>query len=77
MGMTKEQLSHITEPFYRTDKSRSRKQGGTGLGLALCKGIAEAHGAALEFSSRQGEGTTAFLNFTTSLQDYDNSITKP
>ena len=77
MGMTKEQLSHITEPFYRTDKSRSRTQGGTGLGLALCKGIAEAHGAALEFASRQGDGTTAFLNFTTSLQEYDNSITKP
>ncbi|MBQ2324902.1 MAG: HAMP domain-containing histidine kinase [Clostridia bacterium] len=77
MGMTEEQLSHITEPFYRTDKSRSRTQGGTGLGLALCKGIAEAHGATLEFSSRQGDGTTAFLNFTTSLQDYDNSITKP
>lgn len=36
-GMTEEQLLHITEPFYRTDKSRSRAEGGAGLGLALCK----------------------------------------
>lgn len=77
IGMTAEQLAHVTEPFYRTDKSRSRAQGGTGLGLALCKRIAESHGASLEFFSRQGEGTTAFVNFTTNLQDYDNSITKP
>lgn len=77
IGMTPEQLAHITEPFYRTDKSRSRAGGGTGLGLALCKRIAESHGASLEFNSRQGEGTTAYINFTTTLQDYDNSITKP
>lgn len=61
VGMTEEQLAHITEPFYRTDKSRSRKEGGTGLGLALCKRIADAHGATLSFSSAPGEGTTASL----------------
>ena len=77
IGMTPEQLAHITEPFYRTDKSRSRAQGGTGLGLALCKRIAVSHGASLEFSSRQGGGTVAFINFTTNLQDYDKFITKP
>lgn len=63
IGMTEEQLSHITEPFYRTDKGRARKDGGTGLGLALCKRIADAHGAVLEFESVPSAGTTAYIRF--------------
>ena len=62
-GMTEEQLSHILEPFYRTDKSRSRAEGGAGLGLALCKQIADAHGACLSFASSLGEGTTVTVAF--------------
>lgn len=61
VGMTEEQIAHITEPFYRTDKSRSRREGGTGLGLALCKRIADAHGGVLEFDSNAGSGTTASI----------------
>ena len=63
IGMTTEQISRITEPFYRTDKARSRAEGGTGLGLTLCKSIADSHGAELFFESVPGEGTTAFLRF--------------
>lgn len=63
IGMTEEQLKRITEPFYRTDKSRSRQDGGTGLGLALCDRIAKAHGAELRFESTVGEGTIAYLIF--------------
>ncbi len=63
IGMTPEQLTHITEPFYRTDKGRARRDGGTGLGLALCKRIADAHGAVLEFESVPAVGTTAFIRF--------------
>ena len=62
-GMTAEQLSHVCEPFYRTDESRTRKNGGTGLGLALCKQIADAHGATLAFESEQGKGTAVKLIF--------------
>ena len=40
------------------DKSRSRKQNGAGLGLALCKKIAALHGTFLSFYSREGKGTT-------------------
>lgn len=40
------------------DKSRSRKEGGSGLGLALCVKVAEIHGGNLKVESRQGEGTT-------------------
>ena len=67
-GMTEEQLKHITEPFYRTDRSRSRADGGAGLGLALCRTIAESHGAKLEFSSEPGKGTQVFLIFKKDLQ---------
>ncbi len=64
VGMTEEQLLHITEHFYRTDRSRSRADGGTGLGLSLCKRIAQAHGTDLEFTSEEGKGTVASVTFT-------------
>lgn len=65
VGMTEDQLAHITEPFYRTDRSRSRGEGGTGLGLSLCARIAEAHHATLKFQSVPEKGTTVFVTFTT------------
>ena len=46
-----------TEAFYRVDKSRSRAQGGAGLGLALCGEIARIHHGTLQFESRPGAGT--------------------
>lgn len=64
-GMTEEHLHHITEAFYRVDSSRSRSQGGAGLGLTLCKQIALNHGAELSFSSEPDIGTTAKVTFTT------------
>lgn len=57
-GMAPENVKRATEPFYRVDKARSRKDGGTGLGLALCRQIAEVHGGRLLITSRVGEGTT-------------------
>ena len=64
-GMTPEQLQHITEPFYRTDKSRSRAEGGAGLGLALCQQIIQIHGWQMQFESQVGAGTKISLTFTT------------
>lgn len=64
-GMTEEQLAHITEPFYRTDKSRSRAEGGAGLGLALCKRIVTLHGGEMQFASQSGKGTKVTVSFTT------------
>lgn len=63
-GMTEEQLLHITEPFYRTDKSRSRAEGGAGLGLALCKQIVLTHNAEMDFESKISKGTKIIVTFT-------------
>ena len=56
-GMEEAELSRITEAFYRVDKSRSRQQGGAGLGLALCRRIVELHGGNIRFASSPGNGT--------------------
>lgn len=62
-GIPVSAMAHITEPFYMADKSRSKAQGGVGLGLALVREIALAHGAVLEVESTLGAGTTMTLRF--------------
>lgn len=57
-GIPREEIERITEPFYMVDRSRSKKQGGVGLGLALVKEIVRAHGGRLKIESSVGEGTT-------------------
>jgi signal transduction histidine kinase len=47
-GVDAAQLAQLTEPFYRTDSARQRATGGVGLGLHLCRLVAEAHGSALD-----------------------------
>ena len=64
-GIPEESIPKLTEPFYRVDKARSRKHGGAGLGLALCKQIAEAHGAEMTVDSTVGKGTAVKIFFTT------------
>ena len=64
-GFIKEYLPRITEPFYMVDKSRSKKQGGVGLGLAIVQRIASAHGAALIAESIPGEFTLIKIVFPT------------
>ena len=62
-GIPKEAMERIFEPFYMVDKSRSKKAGGSGLGLALVKQIADAHGARLEVESTLGSGTAVRMVF--------------
>lgn len=57
-GIPTEELGKVTEAFYMVDKSRSRREGGAGLGLALCRRIVQLHGGRLSIKSREGEGTT-------------------
>ena len=56
-GIPPEAIDRITEPFYMVDKSRSRAEGGAGLGLALSQRIAQLHGTKLHYESRVGRGT--------------------
>ena len=56
-GIPKEELERITEAFYMVDKSRSRKEGGAGIGMALCKRIVELHDGTMKINSKLGEGT--------------------
>jgi signal transduction histidine kinase len=62
-GMEEWETKKVTEPFYRIDKSRSRKEGGIGLGLAIGYQIVEEHGARLEIVSKVGKGTRVNINF--------------
>lgn len=62
-GIPKEEVPRLTEAFYMVDKARSRKAGGSGLGLALCDRIAGLHGARLEIESILGEGTAVSVVF--------------
>lgn len=64
-GISAEQIEHITEPFYRIDKSKSKTSGGIGLGLSICEQICLCHNAVLSFESFPGSGTTANVTFTT------------
>lgn len=63
IGIPAEDQPYIFEPFYRADKSRTRKTGGYGLGLSMCKTIMEAHGGQIEISSTLNQGTTVTLSF--------------
>lgn len=55
-GIAAEHLPHVFERFYRIDASRTRKQGGAGLGLSISQSIVEAHGGKIEVHSEPGQG---------------------
>jgi len=63
IGIPEDDLPYIFEPFYRVDKSRSRRTGGYGIGLSICKTIMDTHKGQIEVESVPGKGTTMKMIF--------------
>lgn len=72
IGIAPEDIQRVFEPFFRTDKSRSRATGGLGLGLVLARRVVEAHGGTLTLESAVGRGVTARVELPT-----DHASTSP
>ena len=64
-GIPESDRESLFEPFVRLEPSRSKKTGGYGLGLSICKRIVEAHGGTIAVESRSGRGATFVLSFPT------------
>jgi signal transduction histidine kinase len=69
IGIDAADLPHLFEPFFRTDRTRARRTGGAGLGLALAKRIIDAHGGRILVDSRVGAGTTVAFTVPARLAD--------
>ena len=62
-GIPESDLPNLFEPFYRVDRSRSRKTGGYGLGLSICKRVMEAHGGSISVTNNPGRGASFVMTF--------------
>jgi signal transduction histidine kinase len=60
-GIAASDLPHLFEPFYRGEKSRARNGGGAGLGLAIARGIVQAHGGEIGVTSQPGAGSRFYF----------------
>jgi PAS domain S-box-containing protein len=58
MGIAADMIEHLFEPFTQADESTTRKHGGTGLGLTICKRFCEMMGGYIRVDSQLGQGTT-------------------
>jgi len=66
IGIPKNRLQELFEPFHQLDGSPTRRYGGTGLGLALVQQILDAHGSVMEVQSEEGKGTIFEFTLLTS-----------
>jgi signal transduction histidine kinase len=76
-GIATEDNASLFEPFFRVDRSRSKKTGGYGLGLSICKRIMEAHGGDISFQDNPGRGASFVLTFPRSASKLETDIPGP
>ncbi len=75
IGIPREQLPNIFEPFFQIDSSSTREYGGSGLGLALAKAYVEAHGGRIWVDSTVGRGSTFVASFPAVATDVRAALT--
>ena len=63
VGIPEESVEHVFERFYRVDKARARKTGGSGLGLSIVRNMVERNGGQISLESKVGEGSLFTLRF--------------
>ena len=63
VGVPEDALPHLFERFYRVDKARARKSGGSGLGLSIVRNMVERNGGTIDVTSTLGEGSTFTVTF--------------
>lgn len=72
IGMTDQEMNRLFKPFSQADSSSTRKYGGTGLGLVICKRLVEMMEGEISFTSEKGKGTT--FNFVVMLNKTQDSV---
>lgn len=69
IGISAEDIPHIFDRFYRVDKARNRKTGGSGLGLSIAKKIVNGHQGTINVKSSEGEGSIFIVTFPVLLEE--------
>ena len=77
IGIEERHLKHLFDRFYRVDSSRSRKQGGSGLGLSIVKHIIEAHDQTIKVRSTPNIGTTFSFTLSKARKKFENKPQSP
>ncbi|PWJ37940.1 hybrid sensor histidine kinase/response regulator transcription factor [Sediminitomix flava] len=71
IGISEEKQEHLFNRFYQVENLKTAKHRGTGIGLAFTKSLVELHNGTIEFESETNKGTTFYLEFPLSVENYE------